>query len=537
MINADQLFDILTKLPEPDATVRFWRSLSVDQKRELFPFFLSYFGEDAYALFVKDPEEFISVVMGEAIWSKQRQIVEALSQPNASVAVPACHSPGKTHTATRIGAWWGSCFPNGLAKCVTTASNWTQVERLFWAQLRQAHDKYRLPGTMLTTAWKRGKTNDAQMWGFSVANNDEVGAHGVHAPYVLIIVDEASGIPHSVGQSLEGLRSSGDVRMLVLGNPPMDQQGTWFELFCASPYTTTIPIPAFDTPNFTGETTGLCACPNPVPHPISTHLVNPLWVERLVADYGDESPIVQAKVHARFPRNSRLTLISPDDWDQATHQADPNLVRSEINVGVDVAAGGGDELVICAVWPDGQATIELTESAAALSDPTVAASVIINKIAEIQQRGLAEYDYTYLPVILKYDATGVGWGLGVPLQDAEFQGIFYGDVIPIQAGASASDKNKFLNKRAEMWWQLRESVKQKLICVPNDEKSRLQATRVEFKFRSGKILIESKDDMRKRLGGAIGSSPDRADALCLAIDTTQQAVWFDDDPINPFERY
>ena len=56
-------------------------------------------------------------------------------------------------------------------------------------------------------------------------------------------------------------------------------------------------------------------------------------------------------------------------------------------------------------------------------------------------------------------------------------------------------------------------------------------------FGDGKILIESKDDMRKRLGGAIGSSPDRADALCLAIDTTQQAVWFDDDPINPFERY
>jgi hypothetical protein len=69
--------------------------------------------------------------------------------------------------------------------------------------------------------------------------------------------------------------------------------------------------------------------------------------------------------------------------------------------------------------------------------------------------------------------------------------------------------------------------------APTTQREALQ----DSPFGDGKILIESKDDMRKRLGGAIGSSPDRADALCLAIDTTQQAVWFDDDPINPFERY
>jgi len=536
-MDVTHLFEQLISLPEPDSVIRFWRALSLDQKREMFPFFLDHFGDNAYSFFLNDPEEFIAVVMDEAIWSKQRQIVEALSKPNASVAVPACHSPGKTHTATRIAAWWGSTFPVGLAKSVTTATNWTQVEKLLWAQLRQAHDKYGLPGVMLKTAWQRGKTNDAQMWGFSVSNTDEVGAHGVHAPFVLIIVDEAGGIPHAVGQSLEGLRSSGDVRMLVLGNPPMDEQGTWFEQFCASPHNTCIPIAASDTPNFTGEKTGLCSCPNPSPHPISQHLVTKRWADRLIADYGEQSPIVQAKVFARFPRNSRLTLISPDDFDAAKLPAETNLRRAEINIGVDVAAGGGDELVVVAIWPDGTSTCEFADSATSLSNPSLAAAAIIDTVAEIQRRGLANFDYEYLPVILKYDATGVGWGLGVPLDDAMYSGIFYGDIIPIQAGAAASDKNKFLNKRAEMWWQLRQSLKERLIVVPDDEKIKLQSTRIEYKFRSGKILIESKEEMRKRLGGAIGSSPDRADALCLAVDTTQQAVWFDDEPFNPNERY
>ena len=90
-MDVTHLFKQLISLPEPDSVIRFWRALSLDQKREMFPFFLDHFGEDAYSFFLNDPEEFIAVVMGEAIWSKQREIVEALSKPNASVAVPACH--------------------------------------------------------------------------------------------------------------------------------------------------------------------------------------------------------------------------------------------------------------------------------------------------------------------------------------------------------------------------------------------------------------------------------------------------------------
>ena len=145
--------------------------------------------------------------------------------------------------------------------------------------------------------------------------------------------------------------TGGHTRLLILGNPPTDQEGSWFERACSSDLYNVIPIGAYDTPNFTGEDAGTCkSCPTNVPpHEVKTHLVDQTWVDDVIKEFGEESAFVEARVHARFPSVVANKVI-PLSWIEAS--ADNELPeQGAIRIGVDVAADGGDEFVIA--WADG----------------------------------------------------------------------------------------------------------------------------------------------------------------------------------------
>ena len=80
-------------------------------------------------------------------------------------------------------------------------------------------------------------------------------------------------------------------------------------------------------------------------------------------------------------------------------------------------------------------------------------------------------------------------------------------------GSAAIDKGHFANLAAESWWQVREELRQGQITLPDDPLLTAQLVGRKHKPRSdGKIILESKDEMKKR--GL--KSPDRADAVVLA---------------------
>jgi len=51
------------------------------------------------------------------------------------------------------------------------------------------------------------------------------------------------------------------------------------------------------------------------------------------------------------------------------------------------------------------------------------------------------------------------------------------------------------------------------VLLPDDKILLKEISKVSYGYRSGKIEIESKDDMKKK----VGHSPDRSDAVCLAL--------------------
>jgi hypothetical protein len=356
------------------------------------------------------------------------------------------------------------------------------------------------------------------MWcGNSAPNTDPESVQGYHEPHLLIVVDEAGGITHEIGGALNGLMTGMHTRMLAIGNPSSDEQDTWFEGVCNSPDWHTIPIAVEDTPNFTGEDAGEClACPPGIPpHPVASHLVDEEWLRVTLAEYGEGHPYVEAKVHARFPRIVANRTI-PLGWIDEAAKAEPAL-GSVVRLGVDIASDGGDELAIARV--EGlHGRVVHTESGKSLANSVDVAGIILDHVrdAEVLAKSLGGTG----KVRVKVDVIGLGWGPVSTLQRWGEEGLHGAEVVGVNVGERAKEPDKYLNQRAEMWWEMRQLLQPDpardglpTATLGIDERTKAQLGDPTHKTSTaGRRQIESKADLRKR--GR--KSPDRAEAVLLA---------------------
>lgn len=440
---------------------------------------------DPYA---RDPETWAKDKLGVVYWSKQREIASAVVE-NRRVAVKSCHGAGKSFTAGTLAAWWIDTHPPGEAIVVSTAPTYKQVHAVLWEEIRSAHRKGELPGTVLQTdEWKIGDILVGM--GRKPADHDQHGFQGIHRRYVLVILDEACGIPAALWSAVEAITTNADCRILAIGNP--DDPNTEFGKVC-SPGSGwhTIQISSFDTPNLTDE---------PVPEQLRPLLPDPGWVEDAAKRWGVDSPIYRSKVLGEFPESSLDTLIA------AKHVADAQARELEPaghpKFGVDVARYGSDSSVI-AMMRRGVARI--LESWGKTSTVETTGKVVVAA-------------RMWGPDEIRVDGVGVGGGVVDQLAEQGFP------VIDMQAGSGADDPRMFLNARAEWYWALRQQFEDGAIDLdPEDDDLAAQLTALRYHYTSrGQVVIESKDDMRKR--GM--PSPDRADALMLAaagvrLETTE----------------
>lgn len=532
--------DLLESLTElsPDDLEAFWASLS-NQEREIWDGVLnkalgSKFGQWRY-----EPVLFVNQCLGEPTWSKMRAILESVLHYKIT-CVPAAHSVSKSHTAARVVAWWISVHPPGTALVITTATTFQQVKTILWPHIRKMQKRHGLPGRTNTTEWIV-PMEDGSDWlagyGFSSSDNDESSVQGRHAPHLLIVVDEAGGVSHEMGKALYSLLTGGHTRMLLIGNPPTDEENSWFQKRCESgrANTNVIPIAVKDTPNFTGEDAGLCAsCPVGVPpHPAASHLVDQGWLTEVLEEFGPDSAYVEARVHARFPTFVQDKVI-PLTWlelAQSSQFPDEPAPRGRIHLGVDVAADGGDEFVI-AKRVGMHAKIKHHSSGPQNENSAVVADVIVREILEAERQHV-EWGVTE-PVRVKIDSIGVGWGVVGDLIRRGEKGEHHAQIVPVNVSQSANDPEKFDKIRAELWWNLRVLVKPDQVMteiggqlVPGllnysgpirldvDTRTLAQLTAPQYRTNSaGQVTIEKKTEIKKRTGGR---SPDRAEAILLAF--------------------
>lgn len=488
--------DDLLLLP-PEKRLVILDSLSDAEKSALYRM-VEREAANPWRKYINDPVRFITEGLGEDVWSKQVEILTSL-RDNTRTAVPACHAPGKSHISARAIAWWVAVHPVGTARVVTTANTYRQVRNILWPHIRRVVTANNLPGEVLMTEWKIN--NEVVADGFSPADHNETAVQGIHAEHLLIVVDEAGGISNVIGQALEALMTGGHTRLLVLGNPPTDNLGSWFERICNNELFNVIPISAYDTPNFTGEDVG----------PWRRNLVDKRWVSEVITAFGMDSPFVQARVFARFPRSNATTVI-PIDWvESAVGLETP---EGAIRLGVDVAAEGGDEFVIAKMCGMTGSIVYTSKDNAS---PVEVAGRVLEAIQDAQR--FHDERQIYTPVRVKIDAIGIGWGIAGLLEDWGKEGRHKATIVPVNVSQSAYDRERFSNQKAEMWWTARELLQpdengEQTLALDVDHVTQSQLAAPSYRSNSsGRLQIEGKEEMRKR---GIGS-PDRAEALLLAI--------------------
>jgi hypothetical protein len=450
-----------------------------------------------------DPAAWVRERLGEHVWSKQSEIMHSVAV-NRRTAVRSGHAVGKSHVASRVACWWLDTHEPGEAFVVSTAPSYAQVRAILWRYIRQAHSKARLPGRLNQTEWFIG--DELVAYGRKPSDTDETGFQGIHARFVLVLIDEACGIPEQLWIAADSLTTNADCRTLAIGNP--DNPSAHFRTVTESQLWNQIKIAAQDTPNFTGE---------PVPRRLAQSLVSPEWVQEKRLEWGEDNPLYRSKVLAEFSADSPVKVIRFSDLQNCRREPDVVYGPAEllpVELGVDVAGGGSDETVI----RERRGIQAGREWRYREDDPERVADAVLQAVLDTGASAV------------KIDSTGIGWGL-VGLVRAKLRAAATpARVIAVNASqaapalaVSATDgrpKEGFINVRAAMWWNgrvLAQSGGFDLSAMDNADATIAQLSEPTWDVNAanGKIRIEPKDEVTRRLG----RSPDNADALLLAYWT------------------
>lgn len=454
--------------------------------------------------FLSDPVGWVETRLGEQLWSAQAEIARSVVD-HRYTAVQSCHDSGKSFIASRLAAWWLDVHPPGEAFVVTTAPTAMQVSAILWREISKAHKKGRLFGRITGGPVPEWKLPDGEIiaYGRKPADYDPAAFQGIHARFVLVVIDEACGVPRQLFDAVDALATNEAARVLAIGNPD-DPTSHFAEVCRPGSGWNTFHIDGLTTPNMTAElvaqyprlaelveSEGITLSSEPISERVRPLLLSPLWVAERIDRWGTRSPLFSAKVRGRFPETGEDQLI-PLSSILAAQQRKLEPAHTT-TLGIDVARFGTDRTVM-----------------------TVARGPVVRVVEDHAQQRTTEttgraINTKAMHGVHEVRVEGVGVGAGVVDELLESGH----DVVDMQPGAPARDAEHFANARAEWWWGIRQLFEDGDIDIdPLDDElaSQLGAMRYTFTAR-GQIKIESKEDMRKR--GL--PSPDRADSLMLAL--------------------
>jgi hypothetical protein len=355
-------------------------------------------------------------------------------------------------------------------------------------------------------------------------------------PHDLIIFDEGTDFLESQFRFIIGWNRSSDpkqrCRVIVPSNPPTTAEGLWVIKYWAPWLDPTHPNPAkegelrwFTT--IAGEDREV---DGPGPHMIDGEPImarSRTFIRSSLADNPDLSRTNYGSVLAALPDELRRAYRDGDfgvslkdgDWQvvptkwvvAAQERWKPDGYRGLAMTaqGLDIGAGR-DETVLASRFGAWFAPLETIKGDAAKELAHAAGMVVLNR-------------RNNCPVVID---VGGGFG-GASLLLFKENGIAYQEFNG--AGASHArtldGKLQFVNKRAEAWWKMREALNPdqlggSAVALPPDPQLRADMTAPTWKLTPRGIQIESKEDIKKRLG----RSPDRGDACVMCLSEGERAA-------------
>lgn len=470
-------------------------------------------------VYFNDPVLWAKEYLGVQMWSKQAEVARSLVT-DKNVVVKAGHEVGKSWLAGVLICWWidtrwqepGGCF------VVSTAPSSKQINAIVWREVRKffqlSHQRFEqglvdhpLPGYITSQAHWRLENGIELGYGAKPPEHKEDTMSGIHARYVLAVGDEAVGLTESLIDDLGNITSNATSRRFLILNPtnPLSYVAKIFKDKITSWSKHTISV--FDSPNFHGG--------EGLPIEVLETLVDQSYVDDKLAEWGqvtvDEvtgersstSPKFIARVLGDFAWDMGPTIIAPEDMAIGIDTDIPVGQEDLPVLGVDVSRSEAGDMNT--VYSNTNGRLRFVDA-------------WNEKNAMRTAERINEHALSQGATEVRIDAAG----LGGPIVDrvAELaEGRYL--VIGMLGGYPSPDRSKWYNTRAYWYTDFADRLRAGGIDIdPDDERLQEELLGIEYKQQThglGAILIESKDDMRKRGVG----SPDYADAAIYAMaDTT-----------------
>jgi hypothetical protein len=436
---------------------------------------------------------------GDGLTEYQQEIIGELPVRKRE-AVRGPHGLGKSAISAVTILWFALTRDAAGVdwKVATTAGSWHQLVRYLWPELHKWAGRLRWDIVRDGRPFTRQELQNLNLRlshgaAFAGASANSALIEGAHADSLLFVYDESKAIPAGTFDACEGAFSgSGDggteAFALALSTPG-SPAGRFYDI-CArrAGYEDWHPV------HVTLEDA------------IDAGRISRDWASQRLRQWGEQSAIYQNRVLGEFHAGDEDSVI-PLAWAEAavarwrewelTGKPDAGLPRT---VGVDVARSGADKTVLAI--RNGHVLTELRRSVR--EDTMMTTGRVVAAIQGAWPR---------TPVV---DVIGIGAGVVDRLREQKHSVVAF--------NASEGTKRKditgelgFANVRSAALWQLREMLDPSGdpdLCLPDDEMLLGDLSAPQWRVLSGgKIQVESKDEIAKRLG----RSTDDGDAACMAF--------------------
>lgn len=454
-----------------------------------------------------DPVGFARDVLGIELWSAQVEILESI-RDNRNTTVRSGHKCGKS-TALAVAALWFYCSFD-RARVLMTAVKASQIDEVIWKEVRRLHriaaSPLRETGesrrtvtplggdlNVLARSGLRDPADDRQVWGITARDGE--GLAGISGPNILILVDEASGIKDGffevLGSSLAG--SGGTARKCYISNPTRTT-GEFYKSHTTNAHLfTCLHVSSEDTPNARGTKT--------IPG-----LAGPDWIAEKKLEYGADSATYQVRVKGEFVHDREGKIISLDLIAAAELAWDDVPTAGDLQIGIDPAGDGiiGDETAM-AVRRGGKITTVLVWRGQ--SEDAIVAHAL-GLLVEHRSR-----DVQGVPRIVVDVEGGIGTRVFGKLKVAVDASGAVVQLVGVRSGKKLWGSPEYDMVRDGLWGQAFEWIKAGG-AIPSDLKLAQELNAPIFVSDKNRRKVATD---KKALRKILGRSPDRADAVCLAI--------------------
>lgn len=423
------------------------------------------------------PEEWqkdILVSIGQKLKNNIISVYEAIQE-----AVASGHGIGKSALVAWIILWGLSTHED--TKGIVTANTETQLKTKTWAELAKWYRLFigkKWFEFTATSIYSNEKEHE-KTWRFDQipwSEHKTEAFAGMHnkGKRIVVIFDEGSAIPNVIWEVTEGALTDEDTEILwlVFGNPTRNT-GRFYD--CFNTHRNIWSHRQIDSR--------------------SVNITNKKQIDKWEQTYGNDSDFFRVRVKGQFPKSSDHQFIPSDIVEMARgkHLRTEEFNFASVIIGVDRA------------WSGDETKIYLRQG------------LMSKKLATFNKN---EDDFLVAGHLAKFedeygaDAVFIDFGYGTGLFSAGKQ--MGRSWTLVQFGSSPID-SKYANKRIEMWGLMKEWLAGGG-AIPDDQDLcndliAPEAYEIQTGPNSGKLILESKEDMKNR--GL--DSPDDADALALTF--------------------